>query len=210
MDYIFNDWEKKLSAFEDSVEKKLEDIRQCKEDIQKLKAEVINHMQKGKYIRDDQRLILSAPEVIIGNLDPNGLLYSKAGSVVVVRGTHVSLEGVGEGGQVETRAASIRQTAEDPGIDGLEHVLTSMSQVVSQARNIVIQSDNAEETFSAVTCLLAAAAYASMPTIPSRSEPSPRPRAGRSIWKTSSLPIMIRRVNSSLRRVTIRAVSIVW
>ena len=144
MDYIFNDWEKKLSAFEDSVEKKLEDI-------QKLKAEVINHMQKGKYIRDDQRLILSAPEVIIGNLDPNGLLYSKAGSVVVVRGTHVSLEGVGEGGQVETRAASIRQTAEDPGIDGLEHVLTSMSQVVSQARNIVIQSDNAEETFSAVT-----------------------------------------------------------
>ena len=151
MDYIFKDWEKKLSAFEDSVEKKLEDIRQCKEDIQKLKAEVINHMQKGKYIRDDQRLILSAPEVIIGNLDPNGLLYSKAGSVVVVRGTHVSLEGVGEGGQVETRAASIRQTAEDPGIDGLEHVLTSMSQVVSQARNIVIQSDNAEETFSAVT-----------------------------------------------------------
>ena len=151
MDYIFNDWEKKLSAFEDSVEKKLEDIRQCKEDIQKLKAEVINHMQKGKYIRDDQRLILSAPEVIIGNIDPNGLLYSKAGSVVVVRGTHVSLEGVGEGGQVETRAASIRQTAEDPGIDGLEHVLTSMSQVVSQARNIVIQSDNAEETFSAVT-----------------------------------------------------------
>ena len=151
MDYIFNDWEKKLSAFEDSVEKKLEDIRQCKEDIQKLKAEVINHMQKGKYIRDDQRLILSAPEVIIGNIDPNGLLYSKAGSVVVVRGTHVSLEGVGEGGQVETRAASIRQTAEDPGIDGLEHVLMSMSQVVSQARNIVIQSDNAEETFSAVT-----------------------------------------------------------
>ena len=151
MDYIFNDWEKKLSAFEDSVEKKLEDIRQCKEDIQKLKAEVINHMQKGKYIRDDQRLILSAPEVIIGNLDPNGLLYSKAGSVVVVRGTHVSLEGVGEGGQVETRAASIRQTAEDPGIDGLEHVLTSMSQVVSQARNIVIQRDNAKETFSAVT-----------------------------------------------------------
>ena len=34
MDYIFKDWEKKLSAFEDSVEKKLEDIRQCKEDIQ--------------------------------------------------------------------------------------------------------------------------------------------------------------------------------
>ena len=151
MDYIFKEWEKKLSAFEDSVEKKLEDIRQCKEDIQQLKAELTNQIPKGQYIRDDQRLILSAPEVIIGNLDPNGLLYSGAGSTVVVRGIQVSLQGAGEEGQVETRAASIRQTAEDPGIDGLEHVVTGMSQVVSQARNIVIQSDNAEGAFSAVT-----------------------------------------------------------
>ena len=151
MDYIFKDWEKKLSAFEDSVEKKLEDIRQCKEDIQQLKAELTNQMPKGHYIRDDQRLILSAPEVIIGNLDPNGLLYSGAASTVVVRGIQVSLQGAGEEGQVETRAASIRQTAEDPGIDGLEHVVTGVSQVVSQARNIVIQSDNADGAFSAVT-----------------------------------------------------------
>jgi len=151
MDYIFKEWEKKLSAFEDSVEKKLEDIRQCKEDIQQLRAELTNQMEKGQYIRDDQRLILSAPEVIIGNIDPNGLLYSGAGSAVVIRGTEVSLQGVGEGGQVDTRASSIRQTAEDPGIDGLEHVVTGLSQVVSQARNIVIQSDDAEGTFSAVS-----------------------------------------------------------
>ena len=151
MDYIFKEWEKKLSAFEDSVEKKLEDIRQCKEDIQQLKAELTNQMEKGQYIRDDQRLILSAPEVIIGNLDPNGLLYSGASSVVVIRGTEVSLQGVGEGGQVETRASSIRQTAEDPGIDGVEHVVTGVSQVVSQARNIIIQSNDADGAFSAVT-----------------------------------------------------------
>ena len=151
MDYIFKEWEKKLSAFEDSVEKKLEDIRQCKEDIQQLKAELTNQMEKGQYIRDDQRLILSAPEVIIGNLDPNGLLYSGASSVVVIRGTEVSLQGVGEGGQVETRASSIRQTAEDTGIDGVEHVVTGVSQVVSQARNIIIQSNDADGAFSAVT-----------------------------------------------------------
>ena len=151
MDYIFKEWEKKLSAFEDSVEKKLEDIRQCKEDIQQLKAELTNQMEKGQYIRDDQRLILSAPEVIIGNIDPNGLLYSGAGSAVVIRGTEVSLQGVGEGGQVETRDSSIRQTAEDPGIDGLEHVVTGVSQVVSQARNIIIQSNDADGAFSAVT-----------------------------------------------------------
>jgi hypothetical protein len=151
MDYIFKEWEKKLSAFEDSVEKKLEDIRQCKEEIQQLKAELTNQMEKGQYIRDDQRLILSAPEVIIGNLDPNGLLYSGSASAVVIRGTEVSLQGVGEGGEVDTRASSIRQTAEDPGIDGLEHVVTGVSQVVSQARNIIIQSDDAEGAFSAVT-----------------------------------------------------------
>ena len=151
MDYIFKEWEKKLSTFEDSVEKELKDIRQCKEDIQQLKAELTNQMEKGQYIRDDQRLILSAPEVIIGNLDPNGLLYSGAGSAVVIRGTEVSLQGVGEGGQVETRASSIRQTAEDPGIDGLEHVVTGVSQVVSQARHIIIQSDDADGAFSAVT-----------------------------------------------------------
>ena len=151
MDYIFKEWEKKLSAFEDSVEKKLEDIRQCKEEIQQLKAELTNQMEKGQYIRDDQRLILSAPEVIIGNLDPNGLLYSGSASAVVIRGTEVSLQGVGEGGEVDTRASSIRQTAEDPGIDGLEHVVTGVSQVVSQARNIIIQSDDAEGAFSAIT-----------------------------------------------------------
>ena len=151
MDYIFKDWEKKLSAFEDSVEKELKDIRQCKEDIQQLKAELTNQIAKGQYIRDDQRLILSAPEVIIGNLDPNGLLYSDAGSAVVIRGTEVSLQGVGDGGKVDTRASSIRQTAEDPGIDGLEHVVTGVSQVVSQARHIIIQSDDTEGAFSAVT-----------------------------------------------------------
>ena len=106
MDYIFKDWEKKLSAFEDSVEKELKDIRQCKEDIQQLKAELTNQIAKGQYIRDDQRLILSAPEVIIGNLDPNGLLYSDAGSAVVIRGTEVSLQGVGDGGKVDTRAST--------------------------------------------------------------------------------------------------------
>ena len=30
MDYIFKDWEKKMSAFESSVEKDLAEIRKCK------------------------------------------------------------------------------------------------------------------------------------------------------------------------------------
>ena len=48
MDYIFNDWEKILSNFADSVEKDLEEIRQCKSDVQKMKLEVVAEMQKGR------------------------------------------------------------------------------------------------------------------------------------------------------------------
>ena len=51
---------------------------------------------------------------------------------------------------METRAASIRQIAEDPGSDGHEHVVGVLSEVVSQARQIVIQSDDATGAFSAL------------------------------------------------------------
>ena len=87
MDYIFKDWEEKLKAFEGSVEKDLEEIRKCKAEIQEMKVEVVNQMKKGQFVRDDQRLVLSAPEIIIGDVDPNGNLNSGSGSTVIVRGS---------------------------------------------------------------------------------------------------------------------------
>ena len=150
MDYIFKEWEKKLSTYASSVEKDLAEIRKCKAEIQQMKLDVVAEMQKGRYVRDNQRLVLSAPEIIIGNVDRGGALLA-GGSSVIVRGTQVGLEGSGEGGKVETRAASIRQIAEDPGNDGREHVVGGLSEVVSQARNIVIQSDDVEGAFSAPT-----------------------------------------------------------
>ena len=143
MDYIFKDWEKILSNFADSVEKDLEEIRQCKSDVQKMKLEVVAEMQKGRYVRDDHRLVLSAPEIVIGNVDRNGALFA-GGSTIVIRGTDVGLQAAGEGGIVETRAAGIRQIAEDPGVDGNEHVVYNRSEVISQARNIIIQSDEVD------------------------------------------------------------------
>ena len=148
MDYIFEDWEKKLSNFEGSVEKDLAEIRKCKAEIQQMKLDVVAELQKGRYVRDTQRLVLSAPEIIIGNVDRNGALFA-GGSTVIVRGTQVGVEGAGEGGCLELRAPSIREIAEDPGTDGQEHVVGSLSEVVSQARNIIIQSDDAEGAFSA-------------------------------------------------------------
>ena len=150
MDYIFKEWEKKLSTFESSVEKDLAEIRKCKAEMQQIKLDVVAELQKGRYVRDTQRLVLSAPEIIIGNVDRNGILFA-GGSKVIVRGTQVGVEGAGEGGRLELRAPSIREIAEDPGTDGREHVVGSLSEVVSQARNIIIQSDDAEGAFSAPT-----------------------------------------------------------
>ena len=127
MDYIFEDWEKKLSTFESSVEKDLAEIRKCKAEMQQMKLDVVAELQKGRYVRDTQRLVLSAPEIIIGNVDRSGTLFA-GGSKVIVRGTQVGVEGAGQ-----------------------EHVVGSLSEVVSQARNIIIQSDDAEGAFSAPT-----------------------------------------------------------
>ena len=148
MDYIFKDWEEKLSKFESSVEKDLAEIRKCKAEMQQMKLDVVAELQKGRYVRDSQRLVLSAPEIVIGNVDRSGTLFA-GGSTVIVRGTQVGVEGAGEGGRLDLRASSIREIAEDPGTDGREHVVSSLSEVVSQARNIIIQSDDAEGAFSA-------------------------------------------------------------
>ena len=86
MDYIFKEWEDKLSTYADSVEKDLAEIRKCKAEIQQMKLEMLAEMQKGRYVRDDHRLVLSAPEIVIGNVDRNGTLFA-GGSTIVVRGT---------------------------------------------------------------------------------------------------------------------------
>ena len=148
MDYIFREWEKRLSAFESSVEKDLEEMRKCKAQIQQMQLNLVAEIKKGRYIYDEQRLVLSAPEIIIGHVDRSGNLLA-GGSSVVVRGANVGLQGAGDSGQLVFRAPSIQQIAEDPGIDGNEHVVGSVSEVVSQARNITIQSDDVEGAFSA-------------------------------------------------------------
>lgn len=149
MDNIFKEWEKRLSTFESSVEKDLAEIRKCKAEMQQMQLDMVAKIKKGHYLRDPQRIVLSAPEIIIGNVDHNGTLYG--GGSVIVRGTIVGLQGVGEGGQVQMRAPIVSQTAEDPGPDGQEHVVGTLSEVVSHARNIIIQSDDTTGTFSALT-----------------------------------------------------------
>ena len=148
MDYSFDTWQKALSDFKDSVTKELEEIRLHKAEVQQMKEEIYSTLNSGYYLRDDQRIVISAPEVIIGNVDRDGTLKPDAGSVVVLRGNAVKLDGVGIGGSVHTRASSIRQTAIDPGLDGMEAVVQPLSEIVSQARQVVLEANQSQGSFS--------------------------------------------------------------
>ena len=148
MDTIFADWKSILQDFKDSVENDLEEIRKQKAEIQQIKTDIFNRLAQGQYIRDDHRIVLSAPEIIIGNVDSTGMLWSEDGSTITIRGNGVSLEGSGSGGYVKSRATNIAQIAVDPGMDGLEDVVRPTSSIVNQARDIVIQSNDSDGCFS--------------------------------------------------------------
>ena len=146
MGYIFDDWKKLLESFQSSVSKDLEEIHKYKNEVQQIKVDIFNRLDQGKYIRDEQRLVLSAPEIIIGNVDSSGDLYGGRGSVTI-KGAVVNVEGVGQAGNVTTRATTITQIAVDPGTDGAESVVYPNSQVITQARSIVLQSNDATDAF---------------------------------------------------------------
>lgn len=147
MDTVFDDWKEALQNLQDCVEKDLEEIRKQKAEVQQIKMDIFNRLDEGQYLRDDKRIVISAPEIIIGDVDKSGALWSNGGAVVV-RGNNVSLEGVGQSGRVDTHASLISQIAADPGPDGVEEVVWPNSQIVSQARQIAIQSNDSTDFFS--------------------------------------------------------------
>lgn len=148
MDDLFEDWKKTLDDFKSSVEKDLDEIRKQKAAVQQMKAEIVSELNAGRYLRDEQRLVLSAPEIVIGNVDKSGVLLNDGGGIVTVRSNQIMEEAAGPEGRILSRAPSIRHIAVDPGMDGNEAVVSSLSEVVSQARSITLQSNDAKEVFS--------------------------------------------------------------
>lgn len=147
VDFVFKDWLKFLQKFYDDVEKTLEDIRKDKLEVQEMKKEIYNRINKGYYVYDKDCIVISAPEIIIGNVDKSGQL--KPGkSKVTIRSSDVSIEGVGESGIVQTKATTIRQIAQDPGVDGFEAVVYDNACISSLARSIVIDSNNAKDVYT--------------------------------------------------------------
>lgn len=154
MDYVFKEWLAAIDKLQSSLEKDVEEVRRQKDEVQRMKKEIFNDISAGKYIRDDRRIVISAPEIVIGNVDMSGDLWGDGPfSKVTIRANEVETDGVGKtgitaGGSITNKATNIRNIAVDPGIDGLENVVRPNSQIVNHARNIIIQSNDDEEYFS--------------------------------------------------------------
>ena len=138
-DRIFQVWEEKLKSLLDSVEKELAEVRAQKEALFSLNTDVQNKIE-GRLIHDDRRLILSAPEIVIGNVNMGGMLDPAGGCTIIIRGNQVAVEGVGNTGSVEMRAPVISQKAENPGVDGTEHTVEGVSQVIIQGREVAVDT----------------------------------------------------------------------
>ena len=147
MEYIYNEWKKLLDNFQQCVEKDLEEIHAQKSEVQQMKTDIFSRLEKGLFYRDNDRIVISAPEIVIGNVDRSGELQGGIGHVII-KGSGVDVEGVGESGQIVSRAPSIRQIAVNPGVDGMEDVVCDTSEVISQAGSIILHSSDSEGAFS--------------------------------------------------------------
>ena len=152
MDYIFDDWKKVLEDFQNSVSKDLEEIHKQKDAVQQMKTDIFDHLDSGRYITDDERIVISAPEIIIGNVDKSGML--KGSGRVIIRGNTINMDGAGKSGTITQRAPIIKQKAVDPGIDGLEDVVYPNSAIISQARAITLESSDSKDAFSEEPAIL--------------------------------------------------------
>ena len=150
MAYIFEEWKKMLEKFQQCVDKGVEEMHQQKAEVQQIKTDIFNRLDRGAYYHDDERIVISAPEIVIGNVDKSGALNGGYVGTVVIKGSDVSLEGVGETGRIVSRAPIIHQKAVNPGIDGRENVVCDSSEIVSQACDIVLHSSDAKEEFSQI------------------------------------------------------------
>ena len=127
-------WEERLNNFKQALDKELQDIQQCKAELAEIQKEVQESLSGIRYIREEGRLVLSAPEIVIGDVDPLGVLgprYSK----VIIRGNEVKVEGTS---RILNRAPEIHSLAEHPGRDGQESTLPYHSEIVQVARNVLV------------------------------------------------------------------------
>ena len=106
MAYIFEEWTKMLEKFQQCVDKGVEEMHQQKAEVQQIKTDIFNRLDRGAYYRNDERIVISAPEIVIGNVDKSGALNGGETGTVIIKGSDVALEGVGDTGRIVSRAPS--------------------------------------------------------------------------------------------------------
>lgn len=146
MDTLFDKLLNAVNKLNSASSGTLDEIRQCKKEIGKLRDDMYDQFASGYYIRDNDRIIISAPTIIIGNVDKSGCVINQ--SEIILRGNNISLQGVGNGGTIETRADKISIMAEDAGPDGKESAVHNSSNISILGRNVGIESNDSSGTFS--------------------------------------------------------------
>lgn len=138
---ILDEWKELISKLNDNVDKSLEEVRGYKRDIEKMKVDIMNQIHNGQYIRDDDTIVISAPRIIIGNVNKDGNLKEELGEVII-RGHALQMDAVGENGTLAMHAPTIEQAAIDAGLDGRERVVRPTSSIKTQARSVLIDSQS--------------------------------------------------------------------
>jgi len=150
-EFAYDTIKKAFDELKASITKEAEEIRKQKNELQLLKYQVYDALNTAKFLRSNSKLVISAPEIVIGNVDRDGnLISSELDSVITLRGCNVNIHATGDAdktGIIECKSPCIKNIAVDPGIDGEEEVLSDKSNIITQARTISIESHDDKKCF---------------------------------------------------------------
>ena len=139
-----------MQKYQASIDKELDEMRRCKAEMQQLKRDITNQYSAGYYKRDNQRIVISAPEIVIGNVLKDGTLIPNEPSTVIIRSNTIRQEGVATAygrGSIINKAPQIKNICVDTGLDGCENVVNDDSRFTVQAQGIALKSEKADGTF---------------------------------------------------------------
>ena len=71
---VLDDWIAIAENFKSSIDKMLNEVHTAKMELMLLQNEIIDRLDAGQYIRDDQRIIISAPLMRSGILKPTAFM----------------------------------------------------------------------------------------------------------------------------------------
>lgn len=131
----------------DQIQADLDNIQKRKDDVYDACTKALELSKAKRYIHDDNVLILSAPHIIIGNVDAMGNLIS-SDNLIEIRSNTLSLHGVGPGGTISAKAPTIEHIAVNPGSDGLTNTIEATSSIKLQSRGVGISATNDQGSFA--------------------------------------------------------------